>query len=285
MRDIRQATIKLALANPELRQYLIPLLRKTAMDFDTPEDMKEYLDEHPDADKSLHHVKPTTKPTSNKPENKSENKSENKPTDKAKNWLSKIKDKYTKTKASIMESVEKAPETVHKFVLDADYRKEKMSKAVSDFKQTPKKLFDTAISSAKSKVKELKQAGFAMKKLVKGEKPDKEELRALYSTAFFVAGTVIGGVAGGSIMGATSFGNSFASHIGNKVISNLVKTAIETTGKGLVTGMGLVASAKMTDEQYQELLVKNIVAGVLKELENISEADMKKIMAGVEAST
>ena len=57
MSSLREAVIRLASENPELRKHLIPLLRKTAMDFDTPEAMKKYLDEHPDADRSKHKVK------------------------------------------------------------------------------------------------------------------------------------------------------------------------------------------------------------------------------------
>lgn len=59
---LRAKVIKLAHENPELRQHLVPLLRKeaaskTAMEFDTPEALKKYLHEHPDADKSKHTVK------------------------------------------------------------------------------------------------------------------------------------------------------------------------------------------------------------------------------------
>jgi hypothetical protein len=47
-----------ALANsvPELRQHLVPLL-KEAMEFPTEDALKDYLEKHPDADRSKHTVK------------------------------------------------------------------------------------------------------------------------------------------------------------------------------------------------------------------------------------
>jgi hypothetical protein len=56
MSDLRKQVIKLAHEVPELRVLLVPMLRE-AMEFDTPEALKKYLKEHPDADKSKHHVK------------------------------------------------------------------------------------------------------------------------------------------------------------------------------------------------------------------------------------
>lgn len=53
---LRKALTKLASENPELRKHLVPLLRQ-ATEFDSPEALKKYLHEHPDADKSKHHVK------------------------------------------------------------------------------------------------------------------------------------------------------------------------------------------------------------------------------------
>jgi hypothetical protein len=55
MLNMRSKVIKLAHDVPELRKHLVPLLR-TAMEFDTPEALKKYLDDHPAADKSNHSV-------------------------------------------------------------------------------------------------------------------------------------------------------------------------------------------------------------------------------------
>jgi len=54
--SLRNAIAKLAKENPELRKDLLPILRKTAMEFDTPEALKKYLKEHPGADKTRHKV-------------------------------------------------------------------------------------------------------------------------------------------------------------------------------------------------------------------------------------
>lgn len=59
MTQIYDKILHLAHTEPRLRQHLIPLLRahKRAMEFDTPKALEKYLKEHPDADKSKHHIK------------------------------------------------------------------------------------------------------------------------------------------------------------------------------------------------------------------------------------
>lgn len=59
MNDFRTAVLKLAHEVPELRKHLMPILSKTAMEFDTEKALKKYLKEHPGADKSNHSVKKT----------------------------------------------------------------------------------------------------------------------------------------------------------------------------------------------------------------------------------
>ena len=54
--ELRQDLVRLATSNPELRKHLVPLL-KQATEFDSPEALKKYLHEHPDADRSKHTVK------------------------------------------------------------------------------------------------------------------------------------------------------------------------------------------------------------------------------------
>ena len=70
MVSLRQALIKLASDNPEIRKYLIPVLRKDAMEFPTEDALKKYLDEHPGADKAKHTIvekKDTSGGTKGKP--------------------------------------------------------------------------------------------------------------------------------------------------------------------------------------------------------------------------
>ena len=57
MSDLRQSVIKLAHEHPELRRHLVPILMKTAMEFDTQEALDKYLKDHPGADRSNHTVK------------------------------------------------------------------------------------------------------------------------------------------------------------------------------------------------------------------------------------
>jgi hypothetical protein len=59
MINLRSQTIRLAHSRPELRAFLLPILAKTAKEFATQDALREYLKEHPDADKSNHSVKKT----------------------------------------------------------------------------------------------------------------------------------------------------------------------------------------------------------------------------------
>jgi hypothetical protein len=54
--SLRSKIIRLAASNPDLQPHLLPLV-KSAMDFDTKEQMDKYLKDHPGADRSNHHVK------------------------------------------------------------------------------------------------------------------------------------------------------------------------------------------------------------------------------------
>lgn len=69
MSNLRSSLIRLAHQKPELRATLLPLL-KTAMEFETEDALKKYLDEHPDADKSKHSVKKKDKDEPKKDESK-----------------------------------------------------------------------------------------------------------------------------------------------------------------------------------------------------------------------
>lgn len=55
--DLRSRIIRLANEFPETRVHLVPLLQKHAMEFSSPEALKKYLHDHPNADKSKHSVK------------------------------------------------------------------------------------------------------------------------------------------------------------------------------------------------------------------------------------
>jgi len=54
--DIRANLIRLAHANPELREELLPLLTKQAMEFPSEGALKKYLESHPGADRRNHSV-------------------------------------------------------------------------------------------------------------------------------------------------------------------------------------------------------------------------------------
>jgi len=56
MKTLLEGLKRIASEHPETRKHLVPILRE-AMDFPSEKALKDYLKEHPDADKSKHHVK------------------------------------------------------------------------------------------------------------------------------------------------------------------------------------------------------------------------------------
>lgn len=79
-RNLRYATLKLAVDVPSLRPYLVPLFARSfqAKEFPSEEALKKYLEEHPGADRSHHSVRETEKPKA-KPEPEDNGKPPEKP--------------------------------------------------------------------------------------------------------------------------------------------------------------------------------------------------------------
>ena len=62
----RTALIRLAHSRPELRPTLLPLITRTAMEFQTQDALDKYLEAHPNADKSKHSIKKDEKDSKGK---------------------------------------------------------------------------------------------------------------------------------------------------------------------------------------------------------------------------
>ena len=56
-KSLRLTITRLAHDQSEFQRQLVSILRKTAFEFDTPEALQKYLQEHPGADKTNHWVK------------------------------------------------------------------------------------------------------------------------------------------------------------------------------------------------------------------------------------
>lgn len=274
---LRGAVIRLATERPELRQHLVPVLRKTAMEFPTEDALKTYLKEHPDADRSLHTVK---KPEKDSP------KTEEKPSS---GFFSKVKAKFKSIKDSIATAIENAPAEVQKFILEEEHRHKRLGEVIEAVKAAPKKIGEKILSSAKAEVTELKQAGHATQKFLRGETLTKEDKHALYSTAVYVGGAVLTAATSGAAIAAIgAVSKSFSLHVAIKAVDALLDEGFlgfEALETGLSALRHILAAEKkeLTDAEAQEVLVNALIAHTLKQYEKgISDKDMASILKGVE---
>lgn len=115
-------TIKLAYQKPHLRGELLPIIKK-AIDFNTEEEMKAYLKEHPKADPKNHKVIPSDSLS----EQEEKALEENTP----KSMKEKIKNASKKAKKALAKMFSSTKQEVKDFVSDPEKRKEMCKKGAS----------------------------------------------------------------------------------------------------------------------------------------------------------
>jgi hypothetical protein len=280
------------------------IIDRIAKEFDTKEEMDAYLKEHPDADKTRHTFKKPTevsdekivplkdpkldddKETQTKVPDKSVEEShkplKEKTKEKVQDFSSKIKDFAVKIK----DSIKNAPEEVKKMAEDEEYRNEKLKEVADGIKKSPKVVKDAILESAKKEMKEIKHAIWAVKKLAKGEKLDKEDKHALYAGAVYVGLTALGAASGGALGAAGAFAHSFKLHVGIKALHEMADEGFLGYEAYHVLDKALEALSKTAadgDKEAEEALINWILAAVVKVLEDgISQEDMDKILEGVD---
>lgn len=288
--SLRTDLIRLAHQNPELRPALLPIIRE-AREFPTPEALKSYLEEHPDADKSKHTVQKSEKGEGGE-EDDSEVPEWGSMESKVKGFLSKVKG----ISKSMVSAVAKAPKQVQKIVSDPDTRREAMSSVASGIKKSPEKIAKTVWEAAKKEVKEIKHAGHALGKVLAKppEEWTKEDKKAVYAAAVYVAGAAVAAAGGGPLVAAGVLGKSFGMHVGMKALHHAVDSGFThfELGESGLHGVEHVlhalehlhfASEEGEDEALQASLIGNLTAAVAAVLEEgISDEEMQKILKGEE---
>ena len=265
---------------------------RMAKEFDTKEELAEYLKSHPKADKSKHKVKNTNtdNPKSEEPESKGDAKPEGEDENKS------LKEKaigFGKSIADlgnkIKEGLQNAPDNIKKFTEDEAYRNEQLKKAGNAVKKAPGVIGKAIWESGKKEVKEIAHAGKAVGKLATGQKLDKEDKHALYATSVYVAGTIIGAATGGVGGAALALGHSFKLHVGIKAVHAMADEgflgfeAFESVHHALDAISHLAAEELSEEERNQQVAVFWAIAAVTKVLEQgIGEEEMQQILDGVD---
>lgn len=291
--SLRAETIRLAHQHPELRAHLLPLLvDRVAKEFPSAEALKEYLKEHPNADPANHTVK---KPSEGEGKGDSDEGGEYEDVPewasletKTKGFLGKIKG----LSKSMVKAVANAPKKVQQIVSDPEARKEALTSMATAVKKSPKVIANSVYEGAKKELKELKHAGHALGKVLRKppEEWTKEDKKAVYGAAVYVAGAAVAAAGGGPLVAAGALGRSFALRVGAKAMHNIIDTgftyfeAAETSAHGLHHVLHVMEHMHLAadeDEKLQQALIAELTAAVTKVLaDGISNEEMEEILKG-----
>lgn len=242
------------------------------MEHSSPEALKEYLHDHPNADPSKHTVE------------KSEDEEfadkvqpiEKKLTDKVKGWGAKA-----------IGFLKKAPEQVKKFVADDGFRRECLMSAHKTLTEAPAKMTNAVIETAKHEVHEFKEAGAGVKAVLTGGKMSDSQKHAFKTVATHMAiGLAAAALtSSGPLAIAGAFGKGMARHIAFKAASSAlghlhVLDELGHIGHGIQHIFDKLA-AEAKDADPDQVMANLVAAVVAKELEKVNDDDVKAVAEGM----
>lgn len=255
---------------PEIVLRVAARYQRQAREFTSPEALKDYLHEHPQADKSKHTVK-----------DHGEDDHGGGHEDEApkKSWRERLKGLSEKA----ANFVKNAPKAVHKFIEDENFRRKTAQDAHKALTEAPEKFVKGALKTVKDEIKEYKEAGQGIAALMKGEKMNAHQKKALKTVATHMAIGVAAAAltASGPLAAAGMLGKGMAKHVAMKAVSNMLGKAhvleeLGHIGHGVKHILEKFAAEKK-EPTTDEVLSNLVAAAVAKELEGgISDADLKE---------
>lgn len=262
-----------ALRSRVARRYL-------ARDFATPEALKEYLHEHPNADKSKHHV---TKHEDHEGEHEDEGNMGSRLKGALKGLASKLKD---------------APAAVQKFVADPKHRKAALGKAMDAVKKTPEIYVKKLVKVAKHEAKEFKTAGQGIAAAMKGDKPTAEQRKAIKKVSIHMGITATAAVlttASPALVGL-AMGKAMSKHVALKaameVLGDLhVLEEMGHIGHGIKHVLEHVKFAEQQDGAEggkvspEDALAALVMKHVRKQLESMDDEYLAEALVGASAGS
>lgn len=264
--------------------------QKDAREFTSPEALREYLHDHPNADKSKHTVAKPGKDKDHGDEGGGEPKEHDEHGDDHKEAPKKSwKDRLKGLSEKATNFVKNAPKAVHKFIEDDSFRRKSLQTAHKALMEAPEKFAKSAIDTVKHEVKEYKEAGQGIAAMMKGQKMNPHQKKALKTVATHMAIGIAAAAltaTGGPLAAAGVFGKGLAKHVAMKSVSNMLGHAhvLEELGhighgvKHLMEHLAAEKKKPSVDEVIQNL----VVAAVAKELEGLSDEDIKKALEGMD---
>jgi hypothetical protein len=252
---------------------ILRVAARYAKDFNSPEALKDYLHDHPQADKSKHHV--------TEHEDKDEHHEKEEP---KKSWKERLKGLGEKASKFISE----APKQVKKFIEDDSFRRKTLQDAHKALMDAPEKIAKNALKTVKDEVKEFKEAGQGVAALMSGKKMSSHQKKALKTVATHMAIGVAAAVltSSGPLAVAGAFGKGLVKHVAMKSVTNLlghvhVLEELGHVGHGIQHIMDKLAAEKGKADP-DEVMANFIMAAVAKELESLSDEDLKKALEGMD---
>lgn len=235
---------------------------QVAREFPSDKALKEYLREHPQADRSKHTVS----------EGKEETKEEKKPS---------LKERLSRVLKSV-------PEAAKKFVQDENYRRQKCQDLSAAIEKAPEAVVKNVIRHIKRDAEQFKLAAHGVKAVIKGEKMTPEQKKAVITVARNLAieitiATLTGGIGGLAGRSAMSFAKSIATKIAYNAVTGEFGDILSDFdyAKDLTSGVFKVIIGKKNPDPA-EVIAYAVAAKVAKELKRFSTEDM---LAALEENT
>ena len=225
-----------------------------ATEFPSDKALKEYLREHPQADRSKHTV--------------SDGKEEAQPEKKS------LKERLTQALKSV-------PEKAKRFVQDEGYRRGQLVKAAEAVSGAPTRFASNALKHVKKEGKTFVTAGQGIKSALQGRKLSPEQKAACKTVARDIAVTVavaaLTGVAGLAHKSAASFVTTLAKKIALNAVTDDFGDRLTNLETLKDAGGGIFAFLTKLGKEKRDphdILAQLVTAQVMKEIKKLSTEDM-----------
>ncbi len=257
-----------------------------AMEHSSPAEMKQYLKDHPNADRKNHRVEKHDE--KEKTEEKGEKKEEHGEGEHEAPKKS-LKEHIKSLSEGAQAFVKNSPAEVKKFLTNDSHRRKTLMSAHSALVSAPEKVVKRVISTVKEEIHEFKEAGAGIKAVLSGKKMSAHEKKAFKKVAFHVGLTIAATaltVTGGPFAGMAAFGKSMVKHVAMKAASSAlghihVLEEMGHIGHGVQHIIEKFAAdgeaKKMNAEQTMVEFVMAAMAKELKDLDGNSEVMGKMI--------
>lgn len=237
-----------------------------AMEHSSPAEMKQYLKDHPNADRKNHHVEKHDEGGEHKDHEEAPKKS-------LKEHLKTLSDKA-------QSFVKESPAEVKKFLTNDSHRRKTLMSAHGALTSAPEKVVKRVINTVKEEIHEFKEAGAGIKAVLSGKKMDAHQKKAFKKVAFHVGLTVAATaltVTGGPFAGMAAFGKSMVKHVAMKAASSALGHLHVLEEMGHI-GHGVqhiiekfAADGEAKKMSAEQTMVEFVMAAMAKEIKELGD--------------